>query len=252
MPSKQFRSVQFRYQRGEDTVKRMRKAFIEEVFLNGFHRVRICDISRRAKVTRGAFYNYWGSLQECLGDFLLIREGVEEEEPFEDQEKKALNSSLVVRKIRELLSIRLNKELQSHYLPLVLLQEKSLFNAELSRLLRSCLQQIRKEWSKLIQRDQKAGLVRRNIERETSAVCILNFISGIIQNMNHESENEELNGPLKKAMSSFLCFLFTEKHLNSYYPQQAKVGKNGLILKAQSSISQKTQKTQKKNKEKSA
>ena len=236
MYSKQFRSVHFRYQRGANTVKKIRKAFIEEVFLQGLHKVRICDLTRRAKVTRGAFYNYWSSLQECLADIMLIREGLEEENTQAEMWLGAGSEvrSLLVYKIREFLSIKSNKDLQVHYFPLVLLQEKNFLNAELSGLLRSCLKHIRMEWNKIIQRDQERGLICSTIERETSVVCILNFMSGIIQNMNHDSESEELNRPLKATMSHFVCSLLTEDYLNSHYSSKAGT----LLAKSNASVKQ--------------
>ena len=68
--SKQFPMISARYGRGEATLKKMRVAVLESIYANGFHQTTICEIVRRAKLTRGAFYNYWDSLHDCLADII--------------------------------------------------------------------------------------------------------------------------------------------------------------------------------------
>ena len=218
MYSKQFRPIHFRYKRGAETLKKIRSAFVEKVFLQGFRQAKIHDLARHAKLTRGAFYNYWSSMEECLADIMLIRADLDEDQSIKIELEKGISApSLLVHRIREFLQIKSRDDLQNYYFPLVMLQEKNFLNAELSELLRKCLRNMRIEWEKLIERDQKEGLIRLDIERESCAVCILNFLSGMIQNMNHDSKSGELNRPLKAAMDHFVCSLFTKEHLN-YYP----------------------------------
>ena len=217
MQSKQFRSIHFRYQRGASTLKNIREAFTKELFLRGFHQIKVHDLTQRAKLTRGAFYNYWGSTKECLADIMLIRADLDEDKRIKTELEGNMSSpSLLVHRIRDFLFIKTRIDLQSYYLPLFLLQEKSFLNTELSGLLRKCLKHMRTEWEKVIERDQKKGLIRSHIEKENTSVCILNFLSGMIQNMGHDTENGELNRFLKAAMNHFVCSLLTERHLKMY------------------------------------
>src|SRR5512135_3555451 len=73
--------VQAKYLKGEITLDRMRQAAIQEISEKGYHRTSVCEIVRRAKLTRGAFYNYWNTLDECVIDIIHSVKDTAEKNP---------------------------------------------------------------------------------------------------------------------------------------------------------------------------
>ena len=54
--------VRAKYVKGEATLEKIREACLHEITTRGYHRTSVCEVVRRANLTRGAFYNYWNSL----------------------------------------------------------------------------------------------------------------------------------------------------------------------------------------------
>ena len=88
-----------------------------------------------------------------------------------------------------------------------------------------------------MQSDQKKQIIRQDVAIAPTVACLLNFISGIIQNKNHDSEQEELNAPLKHALNNFVYNL-----LASTYIQKHNVGSVDFFTQPPSSA--KSQKVQ--------
>ena len=249
MHSQSYLSIQARYERGESTIKKIRDAAVEEIFLNGYYGTNICKITKRAKLTRGAFYNYWASLKECLADILLqnnedkkenddckqkerdshLEEKIQNEN-FKSKNKKKdqlqmklkyhNKTSLLLQEMYQDITLDSSTSLKYRYLPLILLQEKSFMDTEFSALICKSITSIRKNWSEAVAIDKCNGLIPFNTDELTVATSMLNFVSGIIQNKNHDTEKEELNAPLKKALNITVSHLFTKKYLSRYRYQK--------------------------------
>ncbi len=210
--SSPFRLTYARYERGELTLEKLRYAFLEEIFTHGFQRTSICKVTSRANLTRGAFYNYWNSLQECLADVILLsRKNKGETDRIKEIPTNNKDSSMLLYKLKDFF-FKYRKDFNYAYLPLILLHEKDFSNKEIRKLLLDSFASLRLQWETVIQRDQKFKVLCIDIDPQITASCILNFISGIIQNTVHDSKVEDLNRPLKYAFENYVRSLFSKRY----------------------------------------
>ncbi len=222
-----FGQTRARYKRGETTIRKVQSALLEIIFTRGFQSTNVCEIVRQAKMTRGAFYNYWQSVEECLADLLTCSNQVKQEancnEELSPQDQDS-NPSQLIQKLNEALLLPTHKGLRHLYLPLVLISEKKFVNKSLTAFLCDSIKQIRLDWQKAIQNDQKTNIIRTNVDSWITAVTLLSFVSGIIQNTNHDVEGK-LNNPLKLAINNHVFSLFTSEYTPKYL-QSAHIRSN--------------------------
>ncbi len=196
--------IRAKYVKGEATLEKIREACLEEIIAFGYQRTSVCEIVRRANLTRGAFYNYWTSLDDCLADLISnIRELVQtDEDAVEFSKTIADDPSATVRKIR--LAFYSFEEKQSRFLllPLALLQEKNIANEELKNILRDYLMRVKGEYVEVIQADQEAGIIDPELEADVLAVALMNFFKGIFEK--NVLAFDEFRVPIRKAMMLFL------------------------------------------------
>lgn len=207
--------VKAKYVKGEATLEKIREACLEEITLRGYHRTSVCEIVRRANLTRGAFYNYWNSLDDCLADLVLaIRESLQNDPDRIDYEKSLEDKSEMVRRVKANLFIILEKKRRQAYLPIALLQEKGLPGDDLKELLHDYVNRVKEEWHAVIQHDQEQGYILPDLDAEAVAVGIMNSIGGIIHNS--ELKFRELSQPLENALILFLNACLTESYRREY------------------------------------
>ncbi|MCR9141272.1 MAG: TetR/AcrR family transcriptional regulator [bacterium] len=195
--------VRAKYVKGEATLEKIREACMEEIISFGYHRTSVCEIVRRANLTRGAFYNYWTSLDDCLADLILaIREIVKNDEDAIEYHSKLNDPSATVKKIRVVHYLLQQKKSPYMLLPMALLQEKTIANQELKDLLRTYLLTVKSEYLSVLNEDQAAGLLRDDIDTEVVSAAILNFFKGIFEK--NVLEFDEFTEPLEAAFAHFL------------------------------------------------
>ena len=213
---------QARYKRGAPTLDKIKLALLEEIYTNGLFRTSVCKVSEHANVTRGAFYNYWSSIEECLIDLLFSYEEINKSKEKKFFFKKEKVHSSLLSLVSEVLYIYPVKELGYQYFPLLLLNEKRIDNKELLELLLDSVGKIRQNWINAILEDQSAHLILEDVVPTPTAVALLNFTSGIIQNVNHDTKSEILNAPLKIAMENFVHNLFYQNYMEAYKKERIK------------------------------
>ncbi len=204
--------VRAKYVKGEATLEKIRDACMEEIISFGYHRTSVCEIVRRANLTRGAFYNYWTSLDDCLADLILaIREIVKNDEDAIEYHNRLNDPSATVKKIRVVHYLLSEKKSRFILLPMALLQEKTIANQELKDLLRNYLLTVKGEYLSVISEDQAAGIIRPEIDPEIVAAAILNFFKGIFEK--NVLEFDEFNESLESAFALFLSSCLAPDYL---------------------------------------
>ena len=207
--------VRAKYVKGEATLEKIREACMEEIISFGYHRTSVCEIVRRANLTRGAFYNYWTSLDDCLADLILaIREIIKTDEDAAQFGSTLNDPSATVKKIRVVHYLLRRKNSRYMRLPMALLQEKTIPSQELKDLLRTYLLNVKAEYLAEIEADQAAGILRDDIQPDTVAVAILNFFKGIFEK--NVLEFDEFTEPLETAFEVFLSACFTPEYLEKH------------------------------------
>ncbi len=195
--------VRAKYVKGEATLEKIREACMEEIISFGYHRTSVCEIVRRANLTRGAFYNYWTSLDDCLADLILaIREIVQNDESALQYYNTLSEPSATVKRIRMVHYLLAQKKSRYVLLPMALFQEKNIPNQELKDLLRSYLLTVKGEYLEVLEEDRAAGILRADVEPETVASGVLNFFKGIFEQ--NVLEFDEFREPLESAFELFL------------------------------------------------
>ena len=204
--------VRAKYVKGEATLEKIRDACMEEIISFGYHRTSVCEIVRRANLTRGAFYNYWTSLDDCLSDLILaIREIVKNDEDAIEYHKKLNDPSATIKKIRVVHYLLQQKKSRYIQLPMALFQEKTISNQELKNLLRDYILTVKAEYLSVIEEDQTAGIIRYELEAETIAAAILNFFKGIFEK--NVLEFDEFREPTESAFKIFLSAILTPEYI---------------------------------------
>ncbi|MEQ9362729.1 MAG: TetR/AcrR family transcriptional regulator [Leptospirales bacterium] len=204
--------VRAKYVKGEATLEKIREACMEEIISFGYHRTSVCEIVRRANLTRGAFYNYWTSLDDCLADLILaIREIVKNDEDAIEYHSKLNDPSATVKKIRVVHYLLQQKKSPFMLLPMALLQEKTIAIQELKDLLRTYLLTVKSEYLSVLSEDQSAGIIRPEIDIEVVAAAILNFFKGIFEK--NVLEFDEFTEPLETAFALFLSSCLAPDYL---------------------------------------
>lgn len=196
--------VKARYTKGELTLSLLRKAAIDEITEKGYFRAGVASIVQRASLTRGAFYNYWHSLDECLLDILsTVREDLLSLEVKEYLNSQFAFKSATVRRVFSALTIMLRCNHRPSYLTLALLQEKDLPSAILRDTLRIHLNEIIDDYAKTIADDQDAGFIAENIDSRGAACGIVNLIGGLMHI--HELRYDEIASPMARALGNYLA-----------------------------------------------
>lgn len=212
--------IRAKYVKGEATLEKIREACLEEIIAFGYQRTSVCEIVRRANLTRGAFYNYWTSLDDCLADLISnIRELVQtDEDAVEFSKTIAGDPSATMRKIR--LAFHSFEEKQSRFLllPLALLQEKNIANEELKNILRDYLLRVMGEYVDVVQEDQEAGIIDPELESDVLAVALMNFFKGIFEK--NVLAFDEFRVPIRKAMMLFLEGALSTEYLKDHPIQE--------------------------------
>ncbi len=171
--------VKAKYLKGEATLEKLRQAAIQEVTEKGYHRTSVCELVRRADLTRGAFYNYWSSLDECIIDLLhSIKESMENDPVFYDysERMKRHHPSLTVQWIMTVLSMFIKKNWRAGYVLMALIQDKEIPGKMLQKKLKEYVDVLRDEWMERIRTDQKAKIFRPDLDPGTVAVGLLSQV----------------------------------------------------------------------------
>ncbi|MCB1324703.1 MAG: TetR/AcrR family transcriptional regulator [Spirochaetales bacterium] len=213
--------VRAKYVKGEATLEKIREACLHEITTRGYHRTSVCEVVRRANLTRGAFYNYWNSLDDCLADLIIaIRDSVRGDPDVLEFQDRLQETSAVVRKVKTSLFLVLEKQNRYVYLPLALLQEKGLPNQDLLALLHEYVSLVREEWAAAVREDQREGNVIPGLDPETIAVVIMNMFGGIVHNT--ELRFREMSDGLIDGLTLFLNGCLTETY-REQHPLKALV-----------------------------
>lgn len=177
--------VRARYGKGEITLNRMRSAAIEEISLRGYHRTSVCEIVKRADLTRGAFYNYWNTLDDCVLDLI---QHIEEDSHINPDIKKLQNKtshpSQIVGTVQILATMVLKKKWREGSLILALLHEKDLPGTPVKKNVKRYIDNRMREWKEHISNDQKAGIIRKELDPQAMALMLLSMIAGVFHQMN--------------------------------------------------------------------
>lgn len=204
--------VRAKYVKGEATLEKIREACMEEIITRGYHHTSVCEIVRRARLTRGAFYNYWVSLDDCIADLILaVREIVRNDAETKQFAETLDEPSELLKKLRVLLYFVLEKNYKYLVFPLSLLSEKDLANQELRALLAEYVESAREEWTEVVRLDQQSGLIRADLDAGAIAVGNMTFIRGMLDNsvLKFDSFVE----PAKQSYLLFLRSVMTDRYL---------------------------------------
>lgn len=173
--------IRARYEKGEITLRKIRDAAISEISEKGYHRTSVCEIVRKANLTRGAFYNYWDSLDDCLVDLLnAIPEESEEDQKYQKAASRIQHPSMTIRSIMQLLTLVMKKNWRAGYVLLALMQEKDLPGKALKKKIRESMDQVIGQWIELIEEDKKSKTIRPDVDSKMLAVAIMSQMSSIL------------------------------------------------------------------------
>ena len=173
-PSAGEKRIRARYGKGEITLRKIRDAAISEISEKGYHRTSVCEIVRKARLTRGAFYNYWDSLDDCLVDLLnAIPEENGKNPEFSDSIPGIPHPSRTVQSIVQLLTLVVKKNWRAGYVLLALMQEKDLPGKALKKKIRESLNQFQEQWIQRIEEDQKNRIILPDVNPGMLAVAIM-------------------------------------------------------------------------------
>lgn len=174
--------VNARYGKGEITLEKIRLSVVEELVERGYHQTSICDVVNRANLTRGAFYNYWDSLDTCILDVLdYLREDESFRTGVTELMQKVGHPSVTFQLIKALLTLTVKKKWKAGFVSMTLLQEKAIENQILRKRIEENLLQIQKEWENVIKADIESGVFRDDLKPEGIASGVMNLIGGILQ-----------------------------------------------------------------------
>ncbi|MBX7058909.1 MAG: TetR/AcrR family transcriptional regulator [Leptospirales bacterium] len=204
--------VRAKYTKGEATLEKIRDACLDEIINRGYHHTSVCEIVRRAQLTRGAFYNYWVSLDHCISDLLLvIREIVADDKELMRYQNSLSDESALVRKVRGILYYVRERQMRYPLLPLSLLNEKDLNNDELQTILIDYCAQVQGEYHAAIQADEESGLLKSGVDSAASAVTVMLFLRGLLE-VNVVRPPSLLEN-LEKGFAAYLGGLFSDEYL---------------------------------------
>ncbi len=173
--------VRAKYVKGEATLEKIREACMEEIVTRGYHHTSVCEIVRRARLTRGAFYNYWVSLDDCIADLLLVVREIVRNDPDAVRFAEQLEEpSEILKKMRTMLHLVLDRGSRYPLFPIALMTEKDLGNQELKQLLKDYVASVQQEWTAVVRADQESGIVRRDIDPATAAAGIMVFMRSLL------------------------------------------------------------------------
>ncbi len=172
--------VTARYGKGEKTLEKMRNAAIEELYTRGFHKTSVCEIVSRAGLTRGAFYNYWNTLDECVIDVIHhINELSGEDRILTNLYKKANHPSSTVRFTQALMTRVIKKKWKEGHLILSLIHEKDLEGEDLRRTITEFMESSMKKWISIVASDQKQGMIQKDLDPESVAGMITTIMGAV-------------------------------------------------------------------------
>ena len=203
--------VRAKYLKGEATLEKIREAALDEITARGYHRTSVCEIVKRANLTRGAFYNYWSSLDDCLADLILaIDEGVKNNPRAIEYYDSLTDPSETIKKVKLSLNLVLEDKFRFILLPTLLLQEKGLPDEGLKELLKDYMGRVKDEWLAVIKQDQENAYIIPGLDPETVAMGIMNLMGGIFHNS--ELKFREFSQPMENALILFLLASLTEDY----------------------------------------
>ena len=210
-PMQQSTMVKAKYTKGEATLDKIREATLEEIISRGYHRTSVCDIVKRAKMTRGAFYNYWPSLDACLSDLILaMQESIRNNPDAVSYYNELSDPSETIKKVKLTMYLVLSDKYRFILLPASLLQEKDLPGDALKQHLRDYMDDLNQEWIEVIQRDQEKHYIIPGLDPQTIASGIMNLMTGFFHNC--ELHYNEFSKPMENALILFLLASLTENY----------------------------------------
>jgi AcrR family transcriptional regulator len=168
-----------KYEKGEQTLVRIREAVIEEIVERGYHRTNVCDIVKRAKLTRGAFYNYWNSLDECIIDVL---NDIEDHSLKTDQDYvlKSKKVSILIENLQQIMTLTVKNNWKAGYLLLSLFQEKNIPSKELQKRMKLSFERVLDYWKGLIDEDKKRKIIQEKIPSDAAAMTLMSLTASIL------------------------------------------------------------------------
>ncbi len=196
-----------KYERGEVTIAKIRESLILEITERGYHKTNVCDLVKRAGLTRGAFYNYWSSLDECIIDLLNHMEDESQGHiPESLQEKKHI--SFTAESLRVIMTLVIKKQWKAGYLLLALLQEKEFSTKELQKRVRQSFEKHIRFWYDLIEADKKNKIISETVPADLTAMSITSHIGSIL----HLSAVKlpEFQARQEEALTYYINSLFTD------------------------------------------
>ncbi|MCB1174658.1 MAG: TetR/AcrR family transcriptional regulator [Leptospiraceae bacterium] len=203
--------VKAKYSKGEQTLRKIREAALQAILSRGYHRTSVCELVKQSKLTRGAFYNYYNSLDDCLSDLIAaMQESIRNHPDAIEYYQSLPDPSLTVKKVKLTMYLVIANKYRFILLPSVLLQEKDLPASGLRRQLETYMQQWNLEWLEVIKADQDSRAILPSLAPETIAAGIMNLLTGFFHNC--EQNFQAFNTPMEQALVLFLLATLTEEY----------------------------------------
>jgi AcrR family transcriptional regulator len=168
-----------KYEKGEQTLAKIREAVIVEIIERGYHQTNVCDIVKRAKLTRGAFYNYWNSLDECIIDVL---NHIEDQSLKTDQDNSPnlKKASILIENLQQIMTLTVKNNWKAGYFHLSLLQEKNITSKELQKRMKLSFERVLEYWKGLLEEDKKKKIIQEKIPSDAAAMTLMSLTASIL------------------------------------------------------------------------
>ncbi len=200
-----------RYLKGERTLEKIRQAAIYELSEKGYHQTSVCDIVKRANLTRGAFYNYWNSLEECILDVLNYSL---ESDRFSEEIEKWRNStkhpSETVRTVQVVSTLIGLRNWHVAFLTYALAQDKNLPGKKLKKRVAERMIQEIEFWNRVIQQDQNQGIIKSHLDSQAAGTGIA-LLMGLFLHQFKNRKSSSVGSAEESALIFLLESLFSEE-----------------------------------------
>ncbi len=214
-PQSRQKLVRAKYTKGEATLEKIREACIQEIVHRGYHHTSVCEIVRRAQLTRGAFYNYWVSLDHCISDLLLVIREIMAEDPELARYHASLpDASFLVNTVRTVMHSVVERGSLYPLLPLALIAEKDLNNEELVTILNDYCAEVQGEYVAAIEADRESGYLRADLSSRPVAATVMLYLRGLLEL--NVVRPPALLADLGSGFRDYLAAHFTEEYLNEF------------------------------------